>query len=73
MKHGIEVNVQINHITTFSKPTLHFRAMRFKIMLCGRPHWGAKEKKGRTGVKDEKDISDSGGGGCAVVGGVCGR
>lgn len=35
MKHGIEVNVQINHITTFSKPTLHFRAMRFKIMLCG--------------------------------------
>lgn len=36
MKHGIEVNVQINHITTFSKPTLHFRAMRFKIMLDGQ-------------------------------------
>lgn len=41
MKYGIEVNVQKNHITTFSKPTLHFRAMRFKIMLCGRPHRGA--------------------------------
>ena len=37
MKYGIEVNVQKNHITTFSKPTLHFRAMWFKIMLRGRP------------------------------------
>ena len=47
--------------------------LRYNPLLYGRPHWGAKEKKGRTGVKDEKDISDSGGGGCAVVGGVCGR
>ena len=45
MKYGIEVNVQKNHITTFPKPTLHFRVMRFKIMLCGRPHWGALGEK----------------------------
>lgn len=45
MKYGIEVNVQKNHITTFSKPTLHFRAMRFKIMLCGRPLLEAQRRK----------------------------
>lgn len=41
MKYGIEVNVQKNHITTFSKPTLHFRAMWFKIMLWRQAHWPA--------------------------------
>ena len=51
MKYGIEVNVQKNHITTFSKPTLHIRAMRFKIMLCGRPHWGAGFKEFRNDLR----------------------
>lgn len=78
MKYGIEVNVQKNHIATFPKPTLHFRVMRFIIMLYTPPALYRPREMWYNGgttrrTHNEKTISDFGGGGRAVVACVCGR